>query len=1028
MKLHELSVKRPIAVTMAVLIFVVIGLYSLTMLPMEMMPEINLSMALIYTQYGTTGSEEVENMVTKTIESSVSSVSGVESLTSQSSEGTSIVMAQFAVGTDMDKAVSDIEGNIELIKDYLPADAEEPMVLKLDTSMMPIAMLSASYEGYDLVQTKKYIEDNVKNKLEAIDGVASVTLTGAQDRIIKVEVDPEKMFGYNMTLSDVVSGISAQNINMPAGTTEGMNRRLPARAVGKFNKVSDINTVPLVTQTGQLVYIQDIAKVTDTLSDKTSISRLNGNESIAISIASESDANTVEVVKAVYKVLDNAQRTNPKFKYNMTMEQGTYIEESIVSVAESAVIGAVLAVIILFLFLGNIKTALIIGISMPISVIITFIGMYFSNMTLNVVSLGGLALGIGMLVDNSVVVLENIFRRRQTLGDSPKDGAIKGTKEVIGAVVASVLTTCIVYVPLLFVDNMMAVMFKQLSFAIIFSQIAALLTTFLLVPMLSSKIENISKKTKSLLFISKPFENMLNKLFGIYEKSLKWTLAHRKRFISSVLLVFILSIFVLSQLGMTLMEMGDEGTISISIELPQGAKLEDTDKITSKIESIIKEHKDVKTVFSSVGSGGMTAMLGGTSSNASSITVTLNENRKSSSADVAEEFRKSCADITGATISIQASNSAMSMSTDEIQFRFTGGNEDELEQYVINAEAVLASIDGVSETSTSISETKSEVAIKLDPSKSARYGMNTATAATLIKNALDGTTASRYSEGGTEYDIVVEYPESYIENYNQLKNTQLKTFTGQWITLSDIADVTIEQGQTTLTRIDQQRVYTVTGKLYDTDMATVNKQFNEKLKAIQKPDGVTQEAGGNFETMIDAMLSLVLAIILGIVLMYLVMAAQFESLSQPAIIMFTLPLAFIGVVLALLFTNSPLSVISCIGILMLVGIIVNNGIVLIDFINSERKEQPEKPRNEVIIYGGLARIRPVLMTSLTTILGFIPMALDSSSGGAMMAPLAQVLIGGLFVGTFLTLYVIPVVYSVFDDKSQKRMNKKAKNA
>jgi len=424
----------------------------------------------------------------------------------------------------------------------------------------------------------------------------------------------------------------------------------------------------------------------------------------------------------------------------------------------------------------------------------------------------------------------------------------------------------------------------------------------------------------------------------------------------------------------------------------------------------------------------MTAMLGGTSSNAATITVTLKDDRSASSADVAEEFRKQCSDITGATISIEASNSAMAMSTDEIEFRFTGGNEDELEKYVIEAEAVLATVDGVSETSTSISETKSEVAIKLDPAKSARYGMNTATAATLIKNALDGTTASRYSEGGTEYDIVVEYPEDYIANYNQLKNTQLKTFMGQWITLSDIADVTIEQGQTTLTRVDQQRVYTITGKLYGTDMATVNKKFNEKLAAIPKPDGVTQEAGGNFETMIDAMLSLVLAIVLGIILMYLVMAAQFESLSQPAIIMFTLPLAFIGVVLALLVTFSPLSVISCIGILMLVGIIVNNGIVLIDFINAKRKDNPDKDRNEIIVYGGLARIRPVLMTSLTTILGFIPMALDTSSGGAMMAPLAQVLIGGLTVGTFLTLYVIPTVYSIFDDKLKKRKYKKSKVA
>ena len=332
MKLHEISVKRPVAVTMVVLIFVVIGLYSMSMLPLEMMPEMDLSMALVYTQYGTVGSAEVENMVTKTIEGAVSSVSGVKTLTSQSSEGTSLVMAEFSSGTDMDKAVSDMESNIDMIKSVLPDEAGDPMVLKLDTSMMPVAMMSVSYEGYDLIQTKKYVEDNVKNKLEAVDGIASVTLTGAQDRIIEVTVDPEKLFGYNMTLSDVVNGISAQNINMPAGTTEGMNKKLSARAIGKFKKVEDVSVVPLITSQGQVVYLKDVASVKDTYSDASSIARLNGENSISLSIASESDANTVDVVNEIYKVLDGLKESNPKFSYNMTMEQGTYIEDSIRSV------------------------------------------------------------------------------------------------------------------------------------------------------------------------------------------------------------------------------------------------------------------------------------------------------------------------------------------------------------------------------------------------------------------------------------------------------------------------------------------------------------------------------------------------------------------------------------------------------------------------------------------------------------------------------------------------------------------------
>ncbi len=1026
MKLHEISVKRPVAVTMVVLIFVVIGLYSMSMLPLEMMPEMDLSMALVYTQYGTVGSAEVENMVTKTIEGAVSSVSGVKTLTSQSSEGTSLVMAEFSSGTDMDKAVSDMESNIDMIKSVLPDEAGDPMVLKLDTSMMPVAMMSVSYEGYDLIQTKKYVEDNVKNKLEAVDGIASVTLTGAQDRIIEVTVDPEKLFGYNMTLSDVVNGISAQNINMPAGTTEGMNKKLSARAIGKFKKVEDVSVVPLITSQGQVVYLKDVASVKDTYSDASSIARLNGENSISLSIASESDANTVDVVNEIYKVLDGLKESNPKFSYNMTMEQGTYIEDSIRSVAENAITGGILAVLVLLLFLGSIRTSLVIGISMPVSIVTTFIGMYFSGMSLNVVSLGGLALGVGMLVDNAVVVLENIFRRRQACGDDAKTGAIRGAGEVIGAVVASVLTTCIVYVPLLFIDNMMAIMFKQFAFAIIFSQIASLLVTFLLIPMFTSKLETVGKKDKYLLFILNPFEKLLNKFFALYEKTLGWVLSHRKRFIAAVLALFVVSLGVLSTLGMTLMENADEGIISVSIELPQGSKLEDTDKLCMQLENIIKDNENVKTVFSSVGSGGQTAMLGGTASNTATITVTLSDDRKQSTDDVIQTLREQCADVTGATIQMSSSNTGMSLSADEIQYQFSGSNDSTLEDYVNKAEEVLASVDGVSETSTSISETKSEVRIKLDSAKAAMYGMNTATAANLIKGALDGTKASSFSDNGSEYDIKVVYPKNYISNYNDLKTVQLKSLTGQWITLSDIADVTVEQGQSSLMRIDQKRVYTLTGKLYGTDMQTVSTKFKEALAKIDTPDGVTEEAGGTYEVMMDAMKSLLLAILLGILLMYMVMAAQFESLRQPFIILFTLPLAMIGVVLSLVIAGSPLSVISCIGILMLIGIVVNNAIVLIDFVNTAREENPEENRTEILVTAGLTRIRPILMTSLTSILGFLPMAFATSNGDAMMKPLAVVLVGGLTVGTFLTLLVIPAVYSIMDDGKIKREKKKQK--
>ncbi len=1023
MNISSLSVRRPVAVTMIVLIFVVIGMYALTMLPMELMPEMELSVALVYTSYPNVGSQEVENLVTKNIESAVSSVSGIKSITSQSSEGSSIVMLQFSSNTDMDKAVQDIKDNVDLVSSFLPEDASDPMVMKLDTSMMPVAMMSVSCEGMDIIQTKKFVEDNIQNKLEAINGVASVNVTGAKDRIIEVEVDPEKLFGNDMSVSDAVGAIAAQNANLPAGSVMSGGKEYTSRAVGKFDSVDDIKTVPLVTKKGQVVYLTDIATVKDTYSDSSTLSRLDGEESLSIAITSESDANTVDVVNDIMSTLETLQKQNPNFKYKMVMEQGSYIEDSVSSVASNAVTGAVLAIIILFLFLSNFKTSMVIGISMPISVITTFIGMYFSGMTLNVVSLGGLSLGVGMLVDNSVVVLENIFRRRIELGEDRKTAAIKGAKEMVGSVVASVLTTCIVYVPILFIDNMMAVMFKQLAFTIIFSQTASLIVTFLLIPMLSSKLED-NRPNKKFGFVLKPFGRLLDKTYAVCDRILRWSLGHRKSFMAGVMAVFVLALVVLGSIGMILMDSTDQGVVTVSIELPQGSVLEDTNAVTLEIEKIISENENVKNVFANVGSGGM-ASLGQSSGNASSINVVLKDNRDESSEDVAQQLREALKDITGATVTVSAS-SGMGMGSGGLSFEFTGSDDKELEQYVTVAEGVLKEIDGVVETSTSISETKPEIQLIIDSSKAARYGLSTAVVANTVYGVMEGTSAGRYTENGLEYDIDVVYPDDYVKDVNALKSMRIRTLTGQWIALSDVADVVEKDGYNTLTRVDQKRVITLDATLYDTDMATVNSAFDEAMEAHPAPQGISRTTSGDYETMIDAMSSLLLAIFLGILLMYMVMAAQFESLINPLIILFTLPLALIGVVFGHLIAGMSLSVVSCIGILMLMGIIVNNAIVLIDFITATKEERPDMERTELMSYAVKTRMRPVLMTSLTSILGFLPMALAiGSEGAAMMQPLAVSLLGGLAVGTLLTLFVIPVVYTIFDDKIKKHKAKKA---
>ena len=1030
MKLHEISVKRPVAVSMVVLIFFVICIYSMSMLSIEMMPDMDMTYALVYTSYSNVGSAEVENLVTKNIESAISSVSGVDTIQSQSSEGSSMVMVSYHAGTDMDKAVTDMKDKIELIKSYLPDGCDDPMVMKLDTSMMSAAMMSVSYEGYDLIQTKQFVEDNLKSRLEAVDGVASVNVIGAQDRIIEVTVDPEKIYGYNLDVSSIAGLIAAQNVNLPSGTTEGMNKNMSVRTLGKFSEIKDIENVPINTPAGQVLYLKDVARVNDTYSDNSTYARLNGENSLSITISAESDANTVDVVNGITKVLDDLNAANPKFKYNMTMEQASYIENSINSVANNAVTGALLAIIVLLLFLGNVKTSLVIGISMPISVVTTFIGMYFSGMSLNVVSLGGLALGVGMLVDNAVVVIENIYRRKTSLGEDARTSSMSGAGEVVGAVVASVLTTCIVYVPILFIDNMMAIMFKQLAFAIIFSQCASLLTTFLIIPMFTSKITDSDKRNEKLSFLLVPFEKLLDRMYALYKRTLSVLLRNTRKTVLGVIALFVVSLIVLGQLGMIIMPSSDEGTISVSVTLPQGTKLEDTDAMSKKVENIIAENGDVDTIFSSVGSEGATSAIMGAGANTSTITVTLNDKRKKSTDDVSQDIRDMLKNISGAEIAVSASSTGMSsMASNEVQFRFSGNDDKQLENFIDNAEKVLSTVDGVSETDTSLSDTKSEVRIHMDSGRAAMYGFNTASVSNLVKYALDGTTVSRYTDGGSEYDINLKYPENYVKDYNQLKELRIKSPTGQWVSLSDIADISVEQGYTTLTRVDQKRVITLTGKLYGTDMGTAKTAFEKKIHESGIPDGITIDTAGSYDVMMDAMKSLFIAILLGILLMYMVMAAQFENLLQPFIILFTVPLAIIGVVLALAVTHSSLSVVGLIGILMLIGIIVNNAIVLIDFVNTSKKENPDMGLDERLINAGIVRMRPILMTSLTSILGFLPMAVSRASGSEMMRPLAIVLLGGLFVGTLLTLFIIPTVYKIFEIKAERhRAKKQLKNA
>lgn len=1027
MKLYELSIKKPVAVIMAVCIAVVLGLYSMRMLDTELMPDISLPYAIVYTSYSGVAPSEIESLVTKTMEGAVSSVSGVKGIQSRSSEGTSLVIVEFNSGTDIDVAAQDLKDKVDIYKMMLPDGCDDPMIMKIDMNSMPVAMFSFSIKGQDLTQTKKYVDDELSKTLESIDGVASVNVTGGNEREIQVVLDTNKMFGYNMSISQLVSAIATENNNISGGSVDGMGKTLSVRTVGKFDSIKDIENVPITTSTGQVVFLKDIANVVDGVTEDSTYARLNGSESLSISIQKQSGSNTVSVVHAVQDIMDDLKASNPNIDYEMTMEQASYIENSISSVAQSAVLGAILAVLILFLFMGSFRSAMVIGISMPVSIFTTFIGMYIAGMSLNVVSLGGLALGVGMLVDNSVVVLENIYRRRTELMEHAREAGIKGAAEVVGAVIASVLTTCIVYVPLIFVKNIMAEMFNQLSFAIIFSQISSLIVTFLLVPMMSSRIEEIETHNKVKDFFVKPFEKLLELLYNAYEKALRFALSHRKTIVCIVLGLFVLSLGAVAMIGMEMMPSSDEGSFTVTIETPQGTMLDTTNEISEQVEAALQENEYIKTIFASVGSSSTMSALGGTSTNSATLTVTLvdkSERGKVSTDDVIEMSREATKNITGADFSFEASSSTGISGSSDATFTLSGDDFDDLEKYADEAVKILEGIEGTREVTTSLSETKPEARIYVDREKAAKYGFTTSTAASLVKTSIDGQVASQFAENGKEYDIRVMLPENQTETYENLKNLKIKSGTGQWITLADIADLKVEQGYTTINREDQKRVVDVTCKMYGIDIGTLTKEFNEQFEKVTPPDGCSYEAGGTYESMMEAMVDLLLAIILGILLMYMVMAAQFGSYVEPLLVLFSVPMSVIGVVIALIIDGNPLNVISLIGMLMLSGMIVNNAIVLLDFINTSKEEGTFDDRTELVVNAGKTRMRPVLMTTITSILGFLPMVLSGADGSEMMRPLAIVLLGGLSIGTLLTLLFIPTIYTIADDILTKHKQKK----
>ena len=1026
MNLARFSIKRPVTTLMIIAVVLVLGFISFSRLGIDLFPEFSFPVGVVMTQYQGASSHEVENLITKPLEQVLSTMNNVKNIQSLSSEGNSTIIVEFNWGTNMDIATQDIREKIDLIEPYLPSDAKAPMIVKFDPSMMPVMQI-ALYGSDDIVQLKKIAEDVIESRLLRIEGVASVGISGGLERQIAISVDPDKLSFYGLSMSQLASKLQMENINLPGGNVNQGKKQYNIRTQAEFEDISEIENMPIPLPQGGTIPLKSIAKVEDTYKDISTIARYNGKPSIALTIQKQSGYNTVQVAKKVKSEMAKIAKEIPvEIGYEMILDQSDFIEFSINNVKNNAITGGIIAVMVIYLFLQNLRSTLVIGLSIPISIIATFVLVYFSNITLNMMSLGGLALGIGMLVDNSIVVLENIYSHR-IKGKDPETAAIWGTNEVAMAITASTLTTVAVFLPIVFVQGMTAQLFKQLALTVTFSLLSSLFVALTIVPLLSSRLmtqidvaevfsEDDSKK--GMLLLLQKFKDLYARVEQKYSNLLKWSLAHRKAVIIPLVMLFVISMALVPLIGAEFLPHSDAGSISISVKLPYGTNLDETDRFVSELVDRIKEIPEIEGIMESIGSAGGMAGLSGSDSSEASITlqlVPLNE-RQRSAEEVAEEIRKITMDMAGAEIKVRAVSSmdfAGGGSLESISIEISGDDLDELDEIAREVSEIVKATPGAREVKTSLDEGKPELVIKIDRDKATMYGLTSAQIAQTINSAISGSVATKYKVGGDEIDVVIKSDKELVDDISKVQDLLIPSATGAFLTLRDVAKVEKSTGPVSIVRQNQARQVTVTGTVVGRDIGTVNREIQQKLNELHLPEGYSIKMGGEQEQMMESFSDMLLVFVLAVILVYMVMAAQFESLKHPFVIMFTVPLALIGVVLALLLTGHTINIISLIGVIMLAGIVVNNAIVLIDFINQLRESGMS--RNEAIITAGPARLRPILMTTLTTVLGLVPLSLGIGEGGELGAPMAVSVIGGLTFSTLLTLIVIPVVYTIFED-------------
>ena len=1016
MRISNFSIKRPVFTIMMMFLVIILGAVSFFRIPVTLIPELNPPIAVVVSSYPGASPTEVSEKITKPLENSLSTTPGLKTIQSSSQEGANLVFLMFDWSTKIDDVQMDILQRIDQVP--VPEGANSPRFLKFDPSQFPVIQLSlrATDEDADI----RVIAEQLEQELRRTKGVASVTVSGQLMEEVKITLDQKKLQSNGLAQADIVQLIQANNVSMPGEPIETDDgKQLTTRIVSTLTTVDDIKDLIVTVNPvdGKKVKVSDVAKVELAEVKSATLTRANDQQAVLMSVLQESGANTADVSSSFKKALDDLLDTK-EFKSvesDILFDQGDYVKLAIGNIGQSLILGGLFAMLVLFFFLRGIKSPLIIGVAIPYSVIVTFVLMYFANFSLNIMTLGALALGIGMLVDNAIVVIENI-ERHLAMGKEPKVAASEGAKEVGGAITASTLTTLAVFVPVIFISGLIGEIFTEFALTISFSLFASLVVALTVVPMMASRM--LKKSTRDV-----EARRRRSKTLNGFERSIKWALKYRIVVLLITTLMLVFSGFGLFKVGTEFLPATDEGFFSISVDLPNGSSPSATDDVVKRIEDKLKKEKDVEVYVSLVGGTQQSLAQGSSEANVAEISVKLVpiDDRDRSVFkfidDVQPEVLKTVGDDADISFDLQTASGS---SPNTLTFSLKDIDEARLDEAVERLNIKLGKLDSVTEVTNSLQDTVEEIRVEVDRAKASEKGLAPYQVAQTITDITRGAFATQIiGEGNDVYGVYVQYDEKDRDSVNKLKKLKLRTQEGVFVNLEDVAKIEIAEGPVAIQRVDQAHSVTFTMKYKSTEsLGQMTTKVNETFDKLKLPEEIEISFGGDrelFESAIDDML---LAIGLAIVLVYIVMAAQFESFKYPFVIMFSVPLMIIGVSIGLFVTSTPISVTAVIGILVLVGIVVNNGIVLVDYIN-QRKEAGLNSY-EAIITSVRDRVRPILMTALTTILGLLPLALGLGEGTEMNQPMGIAVIGGLISSTLLTLYVVPVIYSLFDRQTMRR--------